>query len=167
MAAGKARQGIVKVLDILNVKDIYQQYWLYFVPGQSKIQNWFCKGYGHIAILTCDESQWYLIDPQPHRLKFEALPFKKTKNFPLELALFYKAKVCIKLTIDQKKIKRISYKWWYLFVPRFVSCVSIIQYILGIKLKGMTPYGVIKYLKIFDWKKSNGAIKKIEFIKES
>lgn len=159
MAKGKAKQG--------NVDNILREYWLYFVPGQGKIQNWFCKGFGHIAILTHDKDYWFIIDPQPSQLKIELWPFKKSNNkdFPLILSKIYKSKTCIKLTIDQKEIKSVIYKWWYLFMPRFVSCVSIIEYILGIKLKGVTPRGVAKHLKInFDAGKVKNPIKQISFL---
>lgn len=156
---------IVKITDILKVKDSLQKYWLYFIPGQSKVQNWFCNGLGHITILTRDKKQWYLIDPQPHRLKFEPLPFEIDENVPLELKKLINTNTCVFLLIDNKQIKQIKYKWWYFLLPRFVSCVAIVEYILGVKLKGATPWGVAKHLKKnFDVGKLKDPIKEVSFL---
>jgi len=163
MAKGNATDRIVKI-SILEKKDSLRKYWLFIIPGQSKVQNWFCKGYGHIAVLTCDEDNWYLIDPQPAKLKFSILPFKKDSNLPIELAKFYNAKACIYLLIDSTKITRITYRWWHFFIPKFIGCVSLINYILGVKLKGMTPLGVVKHLKKLDYGKLKDPIKNIKFL---
>jgi len=164
MAKGKVTEKIIKISDISNVKNYFQNYWLFIIPSQSKILNWFCKGYGHIGVLTCDNKFWYLIDPQPSRLKINFLPFRKDDNFPIELAKFYNAKVCINLIIDIKQLKKTIYKWWHFFIPKFISCVSIVNYILGIKLKGMTPLGVAKYLKYFECGKLTDQIKEVKFL---
>ena len=163
MAKG-CKEKIVKINDIFNVKKSLQKYWLYIVPGQSKVQNWFCKGCGHIAILTHDQRSWYLIDPQPAKLKIQVLPFEVSDDFPAPLAVFLKAKYCIELTIKIDEIIQPQYRWWYLFIPRFVSCVSIVSYLVGIKLKGITPLGAIKYLKKLNFGKVKDAIKDIKFI---
>lgn len=148
-----------------SVKKNYQNYWLYFLPGDCKLQNWFCNNFGHIVILTCDKNQWYLIDPQPQRLKFEPLPFNIEKNVPRELMKLRRARTCIYLLIDNKQIKHLKYKWWHFLLPRFASCVSIVEYILGVKLKGVTPWGVAKHLKKnFDSGKLKEPIKEISFL---
>jgi len=162
--ATNKRKGFVKISEIPHVKNSFQEYWLYFVKGQSKIQNWFCRGHGHIAILTKDKNQWYIIDPWPTHLKFEPLPFDIDRDLPFELIDFFNAKECIYMKINPKKIKKIKYKWWHFFIPRLISCVSIVQYILGTKLKGATPYGVVKNLRKNRKKFEKNEVEKINFL---
>lgn len=157
---------IVKISDLFVVKNSLQEYWLYFIEGDSKVQNWFCKGCGHIVILTRDEIKWDLINPWPTQLKINLLPFEIDELLPHKLINCLNAKACVHLVVKPKEAKESHYKWWHFFLPRFVSCVSIVQYILGIKVKGKTPLGFLKMLKKLQVKGFTKPIQKLEFIKE-
>lgn len=155
---------IVKFSDIFSVNKSSCEYWLYFIKGDSKVQNWFCKDYGHIVILTRDELKWDLINPWPTQLKIDLLPFDINDNLPVQLINFLKAKACVHIVVRPRCATESQYKWWHFFLPRLVSCASIVKYILGIKLKGATPLGFVKHLKKLVKNGFKDPIKKLEFL---
>lgn len=157
----------ISVEDSTAIKSLHT-FWLYFVPGKDGLQNWFCNNHSHIALLTLDfdfMSHWLMFDPQPNRLNFEIFPFKGSfKGLPQCLIGPNNAVACVRLTVRLDQIKHTKYRWWHSLLPRCVSCTSMIEYLIGIKTRSFTPWGLFKYLKKHE-KKPPKPIDSIEFIK--
>jgi len=121
-----------------------------------------------VVILTKELNKWVFIDPTPWKLKITLQDVKGSWiGFPRTTTKF-KCMALIKITINLNKIekvKKIKYKWWHLFLPRIVSCVSIVEYVLGIKSNAYTPWGLAAYLKKIKDKCPIGVIEKITLIR--
>lgn len=113
-----------------NSNDKIVNYWLLFFDKPFLLSPFLKKGFGHVAILTNIDGEWWTIDSNFKRLQIE-----KVK----EGDIVFQHK---KLIINKKQATK---KQWRLGFY-FLSCVTIAQYVMGIKLFAFTPYGFYKKL---------------------
>lgn len=124
--------------------DCRKTYYVFFRDGENWFQRWFLKkDFGHIFIMTKTEDKWVVIDPLPDFLHISL--FEGIDNIPKKVAENSNS-VCLRVFSEQDFSERQQFRINTAIVPRFVSCVGIAKYILGIKCRALTPYGFYKRL---------------------
>lgn len=121
-------------------------YWVFFRDGDNWFQRWFLKkDFGHIFLLTKDKYNWILIDPLPDFLNTTVLSYRVDEDVPGKISKMTQAK-CVLITVDKDITGRQKFRPAMALIPRFVSCVGIVKYILGLRSNALTPYGLYKEL---------------------
>ena len=116
-----------------------QTYWIVFKKGVG----WYCpfmkQNFGHCLILTQDGFNWYICDPTRRKLEFKILSYNPKYNLPNFLHKQEGHKL-IKLTMLDTQ---------HTYIPSitFFSCVTIVKYILNLKMVAFTPYQLYNKLR--------------------
>lgn len=133
-------------------------YWLVFKQSEGYwLQKFLKKGFGHVFVITKDDYNWIVIDPHKLKLMTVIAPYQTSENFP-RLLVNDGYKVLKVTTYDRKTSNKLCY-WQFNF------CVPIVKYILGIKVKSWTPYGLYKkMLRLNEKQKHSTGIKTIQLI---
>lgn len=113
-----------------NNNDKIVTYWLIFFDKPFYLSRFLKHGFAHIAVLTNIDGDWFSIDSNFKRLQIE-----KVKE---GMVIFKHKKLIIKKKLTKKKM-------WDLGIY-FLSCVTVVQYVLGIKIFALTPYSLFKKL---------------------
>lgn len=117
-------------------------YWLVFTNGDSEVHKLMKSGFGHVFLLMRDEYNWMLIDPRAKCLDVDILPNDIRDNVPK----LFKDNGNRVLEIEAKVVKKNKPRLLNYLIPRYVTCTSVIKYVLGIKLMGITPYSLYRRL---------------------
>lgn len=116
----------------------HRDYWLVF--GASK--HWACKflkrGYEHVFIVMRDRYGWTCINPCSNTLKVDTLPF--LLNFDVPTLYVKQGYRVARISVGEyrKRAGRHGLK--------FITCVWIVKYYLGLCVKAYTPWGLYKAL---------------------
>jgi len=132
-----------------------KKYHVVFRDGENWFQRLFLKkGFGHIFLIQdIDSGERIVIDPLPEFLNIESMG-RSDVNIDAVMKELSKTIECkyIEVKVRKNFLKKQRFKVIPALVPRFVSCVGIIKYILGIKCRALTPYGLYKrLLERGDW----------------
>ena len=116
----------------------FKKSWIVFCDSQD-IKNRFMKpNFRHVFLLTKDEFNWYMIDPDYRFLNIKILPYRADYNLPGKFLINNNKVICI---LHKKYTNK------HLLNPiRLFTCVEIIKYVLGIQLFCFTPYGLYRKL---------------------
>lgn len=124
--------------------DYLKTYYVFFRNGDNWFQRFFLKkNFGHIFLMTKTDDKWIVIDPLPGFLNITLV--EGIDSIPKKVAQDSNGG-CIRIDVEQDFSKRQSFRLINTVIPRFVSCVGIAKYILGIKCRALTPYGFYKRL---------------------
>lgn len=134
--------------------------WVFFCDNNSVKNSFLKKNYRHSFIITRDQFNWILIDPENKQLTVKILPYSTSFDLPKKILGECLDYSCIKLEIKDKKKKHICLPW------RFFTCVGIVKYSLGLSIHALTPYRLYKKLKKLENKKICGLHKLILSSKE-
>lgn len=137
---------------------VNEDYWLVFKQSQGYwLQKFLRVGFGHVFVVTKDEYNWIVIDPHKLKLVTVIAPFKTSENFP-RMLVKDGYKVIKVSTYDRETSKKLRY-----LQPNF--CVPLVKYILGIKVRAWTPYGLYKkLLSLTEKQKHATGIKSVQLI---
>ena len=121
----------------MNCKNSY----VFFCDSASKT-NWCLKpGFRHMFVLTHDDFNWIMIDPDWRYLNVKILPYRKEFNLPMQLYKENKDYKCIHLQHLECTSKHLCVPW------KWFSCVGVIKYALGLNAWAFTPWQLYKKLK--------------------
>lgn len=134
------------------------EYWLVFKQSQGYwLQKFLHYGFGHVFVVTRDAYNWIVIDPHKLKLVTVIAPYKVSENFP-RMLINDGYKVLKVSTYDRETGIKLRY-----FQLNF--CVPIVKYVLGIKVKAWTPYGLYKkLLRLNERQKHATGIKSVQRI---
>lgn len=114
-----------------------REYWVIFKEGDLLISKLLKKQFGHVVIMMRDHLNWVLVDPKVDRMHWQILPYEAS-NVYAPRQEFREATILHVKTASQTK------KW---FMRLFLgNCTNFLQYMMGIKVGGWTPYGFYKKL---------------------
>lgn len=120
-------------------------YYLVFTEGNFLLKDLFKKNFSHAYILTHDEYNWIKCNPCKLYMECSILPYTVKAGFPRKEVL--PTDTVLKLSM----YKRENSVHFGLFGLR--SCISYVQYMLGLKLRCVTPYGLYRRLMRLSKKK--------------
>lgn len=115
-----------------------KEYYLIFSSSKHRHGFLLKKRYQHIKLLHKDDFNWTLIDPNTSCLDFTIIPY----DVCYPVWKIYKDKGCrvVKIVMGNPREK------FKIFSIRAASCVLVVQYIIGLKFRVLTPYGLFKKL---------------------
>lgn len=112
--------------------------WICFCDSDNAPFKILKKGFRHVFVISRDDYNWYVIDPDWRYLSIKILEHDIDHNVPKELSK--------KLTVLHVKHSACTKR--YLCMPwKLFSCVGIIKYALGLSFWSFTPYRLYKRLK--------------------
>ena len=125
--------------------------WICFCDTGKHKNRIFKKGFGHVAIIMCDQFNWIRLYPRNNQLSIKILGFDpKTTCVPQMLLNDGEFSHVLNVTykvIDKINIPNLSFL-------HIINCVGITKYILGINwVMAFTPFQFFKYLKKIESKK--------------
>ena len=121
-------------------------YWVFFRDGENWLQRWVLKkDFGHIFLLTKDKYNWIFIDPLPDFLNTIILSYRAEEDVPAKIVEMTGARFVL-INVEKDITRKQKIRPVAAFIPRFVSCVGIVKYILGLRSRAITPYGLYKEL---------------------
>lgn len=122
----------------VTFKEPVQSYWLYFADTNHPIRFMLKRNYTHVAVLTNDGKQWMILDPTNNQLRVQVLNYAITDDVPsIYIKSAYRVIKVNMYPMDYKRQrKRLG----------VMSCVSHTCYIMGLKIKALTPYALFKKL---------------------
>lgn len=118
-------------------------YWLCFKGAGENPPWWtlFMKaGFEHCLILTQENESWLIVDPTRRKLTTLLVYCNPMYNLPHNLRTMTGLKV-VKVIMTHTSNN---------FIPTpftFVSCVTIVKYMLGLKIRCHTPWQLYRRLK--------------------
>jgi len=113
--------------------------WLIFCDYEGDWKGRFLKkGFNHLFILTKDNFNWYVIDPDVRFLNIKVLPLPPHED---AVSHFRNKHKMLYIKYDEVPQKYI------LNMFRPFTCVEVAKYILGLKVFCFTPYQLFKKLK--------------------
>ena len=113
--------------------------WIVFCDSPDWKNKILKKNFRHVYILTKDQFNWFMIDPDWRYLNVKILPFRANYNVP-------KTILNKETTILHIKHQECTKKH-LLCVAKLFTCVEIVKYTLGISMFALTPYSLFKKLK--------------------
>lgn len=112
------------------------EYYLVFSRGEHLVRKFLKKRFGHVFLITHDNYNWIKLNPAYDKFDWEILPLTREES-PVEK--FYAKQPCIYIKMKKKA-------QWFWFHFKIIQCVSMVKYVLGIKLWGITPWQFYKSL---------------------
>lgn len=118
-----------------------KEYWLVFKHSEHWSQFFLKKGFGHCYIVMKDKFEWYVLDPKSYGINVQILGYSLKDDVPriLKKQGHKVIKIITKNTDKQ-----------YFKLPRFVTCITLVKYFMGIKIFSLTPYQLFKKLRYRD-----------------
>jgi len=114
---------------------IYNDYYLVFTKTDHWTNRFTKRLFNHILVLAKDDYNWIRFDPCAHNFEWQILGIPSDTNpFPL---LYKDCKVVFVRTGKLSKL---------MGTFGFLTCTSIIKYIVGLPISGLTPYQLYKKL---------------------
>lgn len=133
-------------------------YWLIFKPTYSWLGFFLHERFGHCLVCTKDNYNWLILDPKNSHLNWEIPAKSVNDDFPKEVTNIYKYPI-IKITMDNIFKEPPSWRFG------FSTCVTVVCYIMGLKIKALTPYKLYKkLLEINDYEMDKFGIREISLI---
>lgn len=124
-----------------RAKSLRQEAWVMFRDTGRWTDKFLKKGFGHCSIVfQADTRKFILIDPMSRRLQVINITLDQFNS------LFKDPK----RTIVKVKLPLANYE--SIFRLKMLTCVSSLEYILGLNFKCITPYGLFNKLT-GKWKK--------------
>jgi hypothetical protein len=124
-------------------KKIIEYYWILFIKSKTFWHKFFYGTYAHISLLKNDGFNWIHIDPRSNNLNINILPFEGDASIN-QIAKYFNVDMdAVKVFISPCDKK---FKLKKTLIPRFITCVSAIKYILGMKVGGFFPDKFFKNL---------------------
>ena len=131
--------------------------WLVFCDSTSRKNKILKKNFRHVYIITRDEFNWYLIDPDWRFLNVKILPYRVNYSLPTKF-------------IEHGKVIHIKHKPCsdrHLLVPwKLFTCIGVVKYALGISMFAFTPWQLFKRLKNLENTKLCAQTKTILYVNE-
>lgn len=118
------------------------EYYIVFTQGVTHwITAWLKPNFSHIWLITKDDYNWIVLNPTRLYLQVLIPPIALTDN-PLQLTQITDTVLKIKFTKrdDTQQFGAIG----------FLNCVTWSLYMLGLRLKVLTPFGLYKRLLNFN-----------------
>lgn len=112
--------------------------WVVFDDGRWWTKHFLKKGFGHLFVIGRDKYNWFMFNPLTYGLGFKILPFEASEDVIKTLRKSHKNIVYLRYS------EKNDQSFLSLFKP--TNCVEMIKYILGLKVKGYTPYAFFKQL---------------------
>lgn len=113
--------------------------WIVFCDSDDWKNRILKKNFRHVFVVTRDEFNWYMINPDWRYLNVKILPFKTSYNVPQQM-----------LSSDNRilhvKHEECTNKHLLCIIKLF-TCVEIAKYTMGISMFALTPYALFKKLK--------------------
>lgn len=123
------------------------EFWIVFSDSEDWIRYFLKQNFSHCYVLTKDKFNWMILNPERLYLRTEIAPYPADEDL---------IKIFIK---PHETVLKIS------FMPRHTttrfgicgmfSCVTLVRYLLGLRIKALTPYSLYKKLVKLDDKKMN------------
>lgn len=133
-------------------------YYIGFMQSDRWYRKIFRFGFSHVFMLLNDGFNWIEYNPTLHFFSIEILPVSPEKDIWKE----YFAKIPSLSIIKVEFFEEIQHK----NLSWLPTCVSLIKYILGVRLRCITPYGLFKKLLSLDAvTKGKAGIKHIKLLR--
>ena len=114
-------------------------YWIMFRDGELWASKFLSKGFGHVYILQKDDYNWMQIHGTPETIDFCITNFCAKFDLP-RLTKETHGHRCIKIVVEHAP------RNFFPFHFGFLTCVSFVCLLLGIKRCIITPYRLYKFL---------------------
>lgn len=130
-------------MDRVNPNGSETVYWIVFTQGVTHwVTRWLRPNFSHILVFTCDPYNWILLNPTRLYLQLVIPPIPA--NMPLLPPYCWQngdtvLKVSFRRRDDTQQYGSIG----------FLNCVTWAKYILGLRVRCITPYGLYKRLVRF------------------
>lgn len=135
------------------------EYFLVFTDSSQWISEWLKPHFAHCYILQRDQYNWFVLNPERLHLRVEIAPVEATQDL---IKLWCKPTDTVLKLEFKPRHTTIRFGWFGVF-----SCVTLVRYLLGLKLKALTPYGLYrKLLTLSDEEKSSLRLDNVTLIKQ-
>jgi hypothetical protein len=117
-------------------------YWIVFTQGKTHwITRWLKANFSHIYLFTRDQYNWIALNPTRLYLQVHIPALRSSDPYPA--TVYTPADTVLKVTFrerdDTQQYGSIG----------FLNCVTWAKYILGLRVRCITPYGLYKSLVRF------------------
>ena len=119
-----------------------QEFWIIFTKGNAWYTKLLKRGFGHMIVVTRDQYNWIILDPQHLMLKITIPAAPVDKDLPRAIA--YEHDRIIKLSF----CNRATHPSFGMFGLR--TCVTMVKYMLGLRVWALTPYALFRKLLRFN-----------------
>ncbi len=116
-----------------------KEFWVIFKSGDLWYQRYLRDGFGHCIVMFKDDFNWIVLDPTISCLKTVVLPYDVSENVPGMYAKKDRHTVLrVNSSIDPSKKTNML-----ITIP---SCMTVVSYIMGVKIFALTPHILYKKL---------------------
>ena len=119
------------------MQTLTDEYYLVFTKGNHWVCRWLNSQCNHIVIYVKDQHNWLKLDPTSAKIIWEILPFE-VSNPRVPYALHPGARV-VRLRTDRAS------SWLGKF--KFVNCITVVEYVTGLRVNALTPWSLFKKLR--------------------
>ncbi len=131
-----------------------KEFWLVFNKEKHWTSNFLEPGFMHVSIITKSRGNFIFLNPIKNEFEIIILSDVNEKEFVERIKKNHKM-----LYVKTKKQKSFQF-----MTPQLPTCVSLVKYIMGIKLNCLTPYKL--YSKLLSMKYTNTLSENILDVKE-
>lgn len=135
------------------------EYWLVFTTSTQWIREWLRPNFAHCYVLTRDKYNWLVLNPERLHLRAEIAPVAADQDL---ISMWCKPHETVVKLEFMPRHTTIRFGWGGLF-----SCVTLVRYLLGLRIKALTPFGLYKKLLSLTEREMQGhRLAKVELIKQ-
>lgn len=120
------------------VQDKIETY-IVFKNGEGWRARLLKDGFEHLVIVACDGINWIMFNPSLSHLEWEILPIQPNDH---PFYKYFLGDTVVRINAHHELHRK---KCW-IGRLKFMSCVLLAKYFLGIKSYSITPYQLCKYL---------------------
>lgn len=135
------------------------EYFLVFTDSSQWIAKWLRPHFAHCYVLQRDQFNWFVLNPERLCLRAEIAPLPAHEDL---IKRWCKPTDTVLKLEFKPRHTTIRFGWGGLF-----SCVTLVRYLIGLKLPALTPYRLfIKLLTLTDEEMSSLRLESVRLIKQ-